>query len=49
LVVASVQTLARQSRLDRLPRHFDTVVVDEATTPPRAHTDESSITLTPRR
>jgi superfamily II DNA or RNA helicase len=30
VVVASVQTLARQTRLERLPRHFDTVVVDEA-------------------
>ena len=30
VVVASVQTLARQTRLDRLPRQFDTVVVDEA-------------------
>src|SRR5215218_9989135 len=30
VVVASVQTLARQARLDRLPRRFDTVVVDEA-------------------
>jgi superfamily II DNA or RNA helicase len=30
VVVASVQTLARQARLERLPRRFDTVVVDEA-------------------
>jgi superfamily II DNA or RNA helicase len=30
VVVASVQTLARQARLERLPRQFDTVVVDEA-------------------
>lgn len=30
VVIASVQTLARQSRLDRLPARFDTVVVDEA-------------------
>ena len=30
VVAASVQTLARRARLDRLPRHFDTVVVDEA-------------------
>ena len=30
VVVGSVQTLARQSRLARLPRWFDTVVVDEA-------------------
>jgi superfamily II DNA or RNA helicase len=30
VVVASVQTLARQTRLDRLPCRFDTVVVDEA-------------------
>ena len=30
VVVGSVQTLARQSRLERLPRHFDTVIVDEA-------------------
>ena len=29
VVVGSVQTLARQSRLERLPRHFDTVIVDE--------------------
>ena len=30
VVVASVQTLARRSRLNRLPHRFDTVVVDEA-------------------
>ena len=30
VAVASVQTLARQARLNRLPHHFDTVVVDEA-------------------
>ncbi|MGH2947300.1 MAG: DEAD/DEAH box helicase [Solirubrobacteraceae bacterium] len=30
VVVGSVQTLARARRLERLPRHFDTVVVDEA-------------------
>ena len=30
VVVGSVQTLARQSRLERLPRHFDTVILDEA-------------------
>jgi len=30
VIVGSVQTLARQSRLARLPRWFDTVVVDEA-------------------
>jgi superfamily II DNA or RNA helicase len=30
VVVASVQTLAHARRLRRLPRHFDTVVVDEA-------------------
>jgi len=30
VVVGSVQTLARQSRLQRLPRQFDTVIVDEA-------------------
>jgi superfamily II DNA or RNA helicase len=30
VVVGSVQTLARTRRLQRLPRHFDTVVVDEA-------------------
>ena len=30
VVVGSVQTLARQARLDRLPRQFDTVVIDEA-------------------
>lgn len=30
VVVASMQTLARQSRLARLPRQFETVVVDEA-------------------
>lgn len=30
IVVASVQTLARQSRLDRLPPEWDTVIVDEA-------------------
>jgi superfamily II DNA or RNA helicase len=30
VVVGSVQTLARQARLERLPRHFDTIVVDEA-------------------
>jgi len=29
VVVASVQTLARTRRLERLPRQFDTVVVDE--------------------
>ncbi len=29
VVVGSVQTLARESRLARLPRQFDTVVVDE--------------------
>jgi ATP-dependent helicase IRC3 len=30
VVVASMQTLARESRLARLPRRFETVVVDEA-------------------
>src|SRR6266511_3997838 len=30
VVVASMQTLARESRLTRLPRRFQTVVVDEA-------------------
>ena len=30
VVVASMQTLARESRLVRLPRRFETVVVDEA-------------------
>ena len=30
VVVGSVQTLARLSRLQRLPRQFDTVIVDEA-------------------
>jgi superfamily II DNA or RNA helicase len=30
VVVGSVQTLARAQRLARLPRHFDTVVIDEA-------------------
>jgi superfamily II DNA or RNA helicase len=30
VVVASVQTLARARRLQRIPRHFDTVVIDEA-------------------
>src|SRR5205823_14899734 len=30
VVVGSVQTLARTCRLQRLPRHVDTVVVDEA-------------------
>jgi superfamily II DNA or RNA helicase len=30
VVVASMQTLARQSRLAQLPRQFETVVVDEA-------------------
>jgi ATP-dependent helicase IRC3 len=30
VVVASMQTLARESRLQRLPRRFETVVVDEA-------------------
>ena len=30
VVVASMQTLARESRLARLPRQFQTVVVDEA-------------------
>ncbi len=30
VVVGSVQTLARQAGLERLPRHFDTVTVDEA-------------------
>ena len=30
VVVASIQTLARESRLVRLPRWFETVVVDEA-------------------
>jgi ATP-dependent helicase IRC3 len=30
VLVASMQTLARQSRLVRLPRQFETVVVDEA-------------------
>jgi ATP-dependent helicase IRC3 len=30
VVVASVQTLARETRLARLPRRFETVVVDEA-------------------
>nr|MBA2240678.1 DEAD/DEAH box helicase [Solirubrobacterales bacterium] len=30
VVVASVQTLARRARLARLPREFETVVVDEA-------------------
>jgi superfamily II DNA or RNA helicase len=30
IVVASVQTLASEKRLDQLPREFDTVVVDEA-------------------
>jgi hypothetical protein len=30
VVIASVQTLARANRLNRLPRHFDTVIVDEA-------------------
>jgi superfamily II DNA or RNA helicase len=30
VVVASMQTLARQSRLAQLPREFETVVVDEA-------------------
>src|SRR6266542_4477049 len=29
VVVASMQTLARESRLARLPRKFETVVVDE--------------------
>ena len=29
VVVGSVQTLARERRLARLPRHFDTVIVDE--------------------
>ena len=30
VVVGSIQTLARRERLAQLPRHFDTVVVDEA-------------------
>lgn len=30
IVIASVQTLARQRRLQQLPRHYDTVVIDEA-------------------
>ncbi|UJA19790.1 DEAD/DEAH box helicase [Thermoleophilia bacterium SCSIO 60948] len=30
IVIASVQTLARRPRLARLPRRFDTVIVDEA-------------------
>lgn len=30
VVIASIQTLARQSRLEQLPPHFGTVIVDEA-------------------
>lgn len=29
VVIASIQTLARESRLNQLPRHFGTVIVDE--------------------
>ena len=49
VVVGSVQTLARQARLERLPRHFDTVIVDEAITPARGRTGGSSSTSSRRR
>jgi superfamily II DNA or RNA helicase len=49
VVVASVQTLARQARLDRVPRRFDTVVVDEAHHAAARPTNASSTTSTPPR
>lgn len=30
IVIASIQTLSRQSRLEQIPAHFDTIIVDEA-------------------
>ena len=49
VVVGSVQTLARANRLARLPRRFDTVVVDEAHHAARGRTAGSSSTSRPRR